>query len=146
MTAYTQRRHLQYATTQLYDLVADVKAYPEFLPWVKEVDVHQRKDHSIFVSMTVADGPLRRRFSTMAVLDRPHRIEISSYDPIFVRFEQQWTFETANEGGTNVEYHVDFKFRSRILSMLMRESLADRAAATMAAFERRAHQFCGHQV
>jgi len=146
MTAYTQRRHLQYPATQLFDLVADVKAYPEFLPWVKEVDVHQRKEHSIFVSMTVADGPLRRRFSTMAVLDRPHRIAISSYDPIFDRFEQRWTFEQASEGGTNVEYHVDFTFRSRILQMLMRTSFADRAAATMAAFQRRAHQLCGRQV
>jgi len=145
MTAYTQRRHLQHATTQLFDLVADVKAYPEFLPWVKEVDVHERKDHSIFVSMTVADGPLRRRFSTMAVLDRPHRIEISSYDPIFDRFEQRWTFETASEGGTNVEYHVDFKFRSRVLQMLMGKSFAGRAMATMSAFERQAHRLYGGQ-
>jgi coenzyme Q-binding protein COQ10 len=145
MTACTQRRHLQYATTQLFDLVADVEAYPEFLPWVKEVDVHQRKDHSIFVSMTVADGPLRRRFSTMAVLDRPHRIEISSCDPIFDRFEQRWTFEPATNGGTNVEYHVDFKFRSRVLQMLMGKSFASRAIATMSAFERQAHRLYGGQ-
>ncbi len=145
MTAYTQRRHLQYATTQLFDLVADVKAYPEFLRWVKEVDVHQRKDHSIFVSMTVADGPLRRRFSTMAVLDRPHRIEITSYDPLFDCFEQRWTFEPATNGGTNVEYHVDFKFRSRVLQMLMGRSFAGRAMATMSAFERQAHRLYGGQ-
>jgi len=143
MTAYTQRQHLQYTAPQLFDLVADVERYPEFMPWVIDAHVRERKDHTILVGMTVGAGPLRKRFSTVAVLDRPHRIDISSHDPMFDRFEQRWTFEPVIGGGTSVEYHVDFKFRSRVLQMLMGAAFDDRAAATMAAYKRRAHRLYG---
>ena len=55
---------------------------------------------------------LRKQFTTKALLDRPHRVEINSYDPMFERFEQIWTFEPAAEGGTNIEYRVDIRFKS----------------------------------
>ena len=140
MSAYTERQHLPYAAPQLFDLVADVERYPEFMPWVIEAHIRCRKDHTIITDMTVGVGAFRKRFSTIAVLDRPHRIDISSRDSMFDRFEQGWTFEPAAEGGTNVEYHVDFKFRSLVLQMLMGALFADRAVATMSAYTRRAHR------
>ncbi len=143
MTAYTQRRHLKYAAPQLFDLVADVERYPEFLPWVIAARIRHRTDSTMLVDMTIGAGPLRKRFSTAAVLHRPHRIDISSHDPLFDRFEQRWTFEPATSGGTNVEYHVDFTFRSRVLQMLIAKSFAGRAIATMSAFVRQAHRLYG---
>jgi coenzyme Q-binding protein COQ10 len=95
------------------------------------------------VEMTVAAGPLRRRFSTIAMLDRPHRIDIISRDPMFDLFEQHWIFQPMAEGDTNVEYRVDFKFRSRVLQVLMTAAYASQAAATMSAFIRRAHRIYG---
>jgi coenzyme Q-binding protein COQ10 len=145
MTAYTQHQHLRYTAPQLFDLVADVERYPEFMPWVIDAHIQHRKDHTILAEMTVAAGPLRKRFSSVGVLDRPHRIEISSRDPMFDRFEQRWTFEPATEGGTNIEYHIDFKLQSRVLQLLMRGSFADRAIATMSAFKHRAHRLYGGQ-
>ena len=143
MGAHTERRHLIYTAPQLFDLVADVERYPEFLPWVLEARIRHRTDSMMLVDMTIGAGPLRKRFSTAAALHRPHRIDISSYDPLFDRFEQRWTFEPATSGGTNVEYHVDFRFRSRLLQMLMRKSFAGRAIATMSAFERQVHRVYG---
>ena len=143
MTAYTQHQHLKYSPTQLFDLVADVECYPEFMPWVIGARIQRREDHTIMVDMTIAAGPLRKRFSTVASLARPHRIDIGSRDPMFDRFEQRWTFEPATSGGANVEYHVDFKFRSRVLQQLLGASLADRAVATMSAFKHRAHRLYG---
>ena len=140
MTAYTQREHLKYTASQLFALVADVERYPEFMPWVIDAHIQNRKDHTILVDMTIAAGLLRKRFSTVAVLDRPHKIDISSRDPLFDRFGQQWSFKPATEGGTNLEYHVDLKFRSRVLEMLMGASFVDRAVATMSAFEHQAHK------
>jgi len=87
MTAYTQRRHLKYTAPQLFDLVADVERYPQFLPWVTEARIRYRQDHTILVDMTMRLGPLRKRFSTVGLLHRPNRIDISSYDPLFDRFE-----------------------------------------------------------
>ncbi len=143
MTAYTQRRHLKYTAPQLFDLVADVERYPQFLPWVTEARIRYRQDHTILVDMTMRLGPLRKRFSTVGLLHRPHRIDISSFDPLFDCFEQRWTFEPATDGGTNVEYHVDFKFRSRLLQMLTAKSFADRAMTMMSAFERQALRLYG---
>ena len=145
MAAPTERQHLAYTAPQLFDLVADVERYPEFLPWVIEARIRHRTDSAMLVDMTIRAGPLRKRFSTAAALHRPHRIDISSCDPLFDRFEQRWTFEPATNGGTNVEYHVDFKFRSRVLQMLMGKSFAGRAMATMSAFERQAHRLYGGQ-
>ena len=142
---YTQRQHLKYTAPQLFDLVADVGRYPEFLPWVIEARVRRRIDHTVLVDMTMGVGALRRRFSTVAVLHRPHRIDISSGDPLFRRFEQRWTFEPAVEGGTDVEYRVDFQFRSRRLQLLIAASLAERVRLGMVAFERQARRVYGGQ-
>jgi coenzyme Q-binding protein COQ10 len=143
MSAYAERQHLPYAAPQLFDLVADVERYPEFMPWVFEARVCRRRDRTIVVAMTVGVGPLRKRFLTIAALDRPHRIDIRSGDSMFDRFEQRWTFEPAAEGATNVEYHVVFEFRSRVLQTLMGASFADQATATMSAFRHRAHRLYG---
>lgn len=140
MSVYIARQHLPYTAPQLFDLVADIERYPEFMPWVIELRARERKDHTILVDMTVGTGPLRKQFSTSAVLHRPHRIDITSRDPMFDRFEQRWTFEPAPDGCTNVEYHVAFRFRSRVLQMLMGTSFADQAAATISAFRHRAKQ------
>ncbi len=143
MTAFTECQHLKYTTVQLFDLVADVERYPEFLPWVIEARIRHRTDITMLVDMTIAAGPLRKQFSTAAVLHRPHRIDISSSDPLFDRFEERWTFGPGAHGGTNVEYHVDFQFRSRVLQMLMAKSFARRAVATMSAFDGQAHRLYG---
>jgi coenzyme Q-binding protein COQ10 len=143
MSTYAERQHLPYAAQQLFDLVANVERYPEFMPWVIEARVRYRRDRTIVVEMTVGAGPLRKRFSTIATLDRPDRIDIISSDSMFDRFEQRWTFEPAAEGGTNVEYHVVFEFRSRMLRKLMGASFSDQAIATMSAFKRRAHRLYG---
>ena len=143
MSAYIERQHLPYAAPQLFDLVANVERYPQFMPWVIEARVRHRRDRKIAVEMTVGVGPLRKRFSTIATLDRPHRIDITSRDSMFDRFEQRWTFESAAEGGTNVEYHVVFEFRSLMLQTLMGASFPDQTSATMSAFKRRARWLYG---
>jgi coenzyme Q-binding protein COQ10 len=143
MTNHTERLHLNYEATQLFDLVADVERYPEFLPWVIAARIHRRKDQTVWVDMTMGTNFLRRRFSTVAQLDRPRRIEISGHDPLFEFFEQRWSFDAAAAGGTNVEYRVDYQFQSRLLQALIGASFADRARAMVAAFKRRARQLYG---
>jgi len=145
MSAFTQRQHLNFSAAQLFDLVADVERYPKFMPWVTASRVRHRRDNVMFVEMTVSAGPLRRQFSTVGVLHRPQRIDITSADPIFDRFEQHWLFEPARDDGTDVDYRVDVALRSRILQALLGASFADQAARTMTAFTRRAQQLYNGQ-
>jgi coenzyme Q-binding protein COQ10 len=143
MTNHSERIYLKYSTTQLFDLVADVERYPEFLPWVIAARIHRRKDQTIWTEMTMGTNFLRRHFSTVAFLDRPRRIKISGHDPMFETFEQHWNFDAAADGGTNVEYSVEYKFRSRFLQMLIGASFADRTRTMVEAFKRRARQLYG---
>ncbi len=143
MSVYAERQHLPYPAPRLFDMVADVERYPEFLPWVVEARILRRDNQRVLVDMTVRAGPLRQRFSSTGTLDRPHRIDISSNDPLFEQFDQRWTFVSATGGGAEVEYRAEFKFRSRVLQVLMGAALSDRAAATISAFKRRAHQLYG---
>ena len=143
MVNRTERVHLKYTAAQLFDLVADVERYPEFLPWVIAARIYRRHEQTLWVDMTIAKGFIRKRFSTIALLDRPHRITINSHDPLFERFEQKWIFQSAVNGGTNIEYQVDFKFRSGLLQRLIGPSFSDRAAVMVKAFSLRARRLYG---
>jgi len=138
-----ERAHSSYTEVQVFDLVADVESYPQFLPWVIEARVMRRHDSTVWVTMTMGTRLLRRQFATVAKLERPHRIDIVSHDPMFERFEQRWTFMPAAGGGTDIEYRTDFRFRSGLLQALIGGSLAERAPAMMRAFKERARKLYG---
>ena len=138
-----ERTHVNHTPAQLFDLVADVERFPEFLPWVVAAHVRRRDAQTLWTDMTMGTRFIRRQFSTVAHLDRPHRIDISSHDPMFERFEQKWTFEPDSKGGTTVEYRVDFKFRSRVLQRLIGASFSDRAVEMIHAFRHRARVIYG---
>jgi len=140
---HIERHHSKHTPEQLFDLVADVDRYPEFLPGVVDARVIGRQGSTIRVEMAMGTGFLRKRFTTVALLDRPHRIEISSADPLFDCFEQVWTFEPAVTGGTDIEYRVDFKFKSNILQVLIGASFSERTKTVVQAFIRRAHRLYG---
>jgi len=140
---HVERHHSKHTPAQLFDLVADVARYPEFLPWVIDARVTGRQDSTVWVEMTMGMGFLRKRFTTVALLQRPQRIEINSHDPMFDRFKQVWTFGPAAEGGTNIEYRVDFQLKSSILQALVGASLAERSKTMVVAFARRAQRLYG---
>jgi len=143
MAIYRHKLRLKYSAAQLFDLVADVERYPEFMPWTIMTRVRRRTDRMIWTDLTIGTGFIRKQFSTVATLERPHRIAITSRDPLFERFEQKWTFEDLPEGGTDVEYYTEFQFRSFLLQTLMNVAFADRAAAIVWAYTRRAHRLYG---
>jgi coenzyme Q-binding protein COQ10 len=145
MTTFVKRRLLPFTAVQLFDLVADVDRYPEFMPWVVHSRMRRSHDDTFDVDMTIAAGPIRKSFSTRGTLCRPRRIDITSNDPLFKWYRQSWIFEPLPAGGTNVECHLDFKLRSRLLQMLMAASLIDRTAATLGAFKDRARRLYSDQ-
>ena len=143
MATYSHRARLKYTPEQLFDLVAGVEKYPEFIPWMIATRVRRRTDEAIWTDLTVGTGFLRKQFSTIARLDRPHGMTISSHDPMFERFEQKWTFDQLAEGGTDTRYHVDFRFKSLLLQTLMDVGFADRASTIVTAYIRRARRLYG---
>jgi coenzyme Q-binding protein COQ10 len=142
MPQYTERCQLPYTPEQLFDLVADVEKYPEFIPSVTAVHVRRREGDKVWLDMAVAVGALGKRFSSVATLERPRRIEIRSEDALFDRYEQRWTFDRRPDG-TKVTFDVDFEFRSRLLQLIMGALLRDAARSMVRAFTGRAGRIYG---
>lgn len=143
MTAYTEQRHLHYTASQLFDLVADIERYPDFLPWVADAGVVRREENRVWVDLTIGTGFIRKRFASEAVLDRPKRIDITSHDRLFEYFEQNWLFEPAANGGTIVGCRIAVRLRSPLLQAVMGAQFDDAATVLVDAFRHRARQVYG---
>ncbi|MGO8865569.1 MAG: type II toxin-antitoxin system RatA family toxin [Alphaproteobacteria bacterium] len=145
MPSHRERRQLPYCARRLFDLVADVEKYPEFIEWFVAVRIRRREGNVLEVDQVVRFKGLRARFVTRAVLDPPRRIEIACQEPPFKRFDQLWTFLPAPKGGTIVEYASTLELSSSLLQHAMQALFDERqvAVATVDALARRAQQIYG---
>lgn len=145
MSCHNERRQLPYLPTQLFDLVADVEKYPEFIEWFVAVRIRRRDGDVLEVDQIVRFKGMRARFMTRAVLDRPREIAIASSDPPFRRFDQRWTFRPLGATATDVAYESSLELRSPLLQHAMQALFDERqvATATVDAFARRARRIYG---
>jgi coenzyme Q-binding protein COQ10 len=143
MPRHSETRHLPYTPEQLFDLVADVERYSEFLPWVVAVRIRSASDKEIIADLVVGFSAFKERFTSRVTLDKPHRIHVDYIEGPLKYLRNEWRFDAAPDGGTNLYFSVDFAFRSRIFQALAGE-MFDRAFRRMTdAFERRAAALYG---
>jgi coenzyme Q-binding protein COQ10 len=143
MPRHSETRHLPYTPEQLFNLVADVERYNEFLPWVVAVRIRSASDKEIVADLVVGFSAFKERFTSRVTLDKPRRIHVEYIDGPLKYLHNEWRFDPAPEGGTNLFFSVDFAFRSRIFQALAGE-MFDRALRRMTdAFERRASALYG---
>jgi coenzyme Q-binding protein COQ10 len=138
MPRHSETRHLPYTPEQLFDLVADVKDYNQFLPWVVAVRVRSSSEKETVADLVVGFNAFKERFTSRVVKDRPHRICVDYVEGPLKYLHNEWEFDRAADGGTNLHFAVDFAFRSRLFETLA-GSMFDRALRRMTnAFEQRA--------
>ncbi|MBY0393706.1 MAG: type II toxin-antitoxin system RatA family toxin [Novosphingobium sp.] len=143
MPVINQQRHLQWSAEEMYDLVADVKRYPEFLPWVVATRIKSDSETEMVADMMVGFSALREKFTSRVHKDRPHRIAVEYLDGPLKRLSNTWHFNVAEDGGCVIDFNVDFTFRSAFFEKLAGQYL-DRAFRKMvAAFETRAEKLYG---
>src|SRR5690349_5672217 len=143
MPRHSETRHLPYSPEQLFDLVADVARYDEFLPWVVAVRIRSASASEVVADLVVGFNAFKERFTSKVALDRPQRIVVDYIEGPLKYLRNEWTFDAAPEGGTNVHFSVDFAFRSRIFEALAGQ-MFDRALRRMTgAFETRAAALYG---
>jgi coenzyme Q-binding protein COQ10 len=135
---HVERYHSDHTPAQLFDLIADVEQYPQFVPWVVAAKVVSRRHETIRTELTMGTSVFNKRFTTIAQLEFPHRMEINSYDPLFERFQQVWAFAPTAEGGTDIEYRLDLELKSKVLQLLVSTSFAEGIEAMVKAYMRRA--------
>ncbi|MDP8994415.1 MAG: type II toxin-antitoxin system RatA family toxin [Pseudomonadota bacterium] len=143
MPRHTETRNLPYTLEQLFDLVADVGRYQEFLPWVAATRVRSNSDTEMIADLVVGFRALKETFTSRVRKRRPHEIEIDYIEGPLKYLHNSWRFAPDGKGGTEVRFCVDFAFRSRIFEALAGQ-MFDRALRRMiGAFETRAHQLYG---
>lgn len=149
MPKFDTTRSVAHSPQDMYALVADIEKYPEFLPLCEGLAVRQRKqkgDRTLLVAdMTVGYKAVRETF-TSQVLMRPDEmiIDVKYIDGPFRYLDNRWVFTAGKNNGCEVEFSIDYEFKSRMLSVLM-GSMFDRAFHMFSeAFERRADEIYGH--
>ncbi len=139
MPKHSENRHLPYTPEQLFDLVADVRRYPDFLPWVVAVRVRSDSEAETVADLAVGFRALKETFTSRVIKQRPHEIEIDYVEGPLKYLHNNWKFESDGQGGTNIHFAVDFAFKSRMFEMLAGQ-MFDRALRKMiGAFCDRAH-------
>ena len=134
---------LPYTAAQMFDLVADVGRYAEFLPWVVATRVKSDTDSEMIADMLVGFKSLREKFTSRVVKHRPSQIEVIYVDGPMRDLDNVWSFRELPEGGCEVDFCVDFSFRNKMFEMMAGQYF-DRAFRKMvAAFEERAHALYG---
>ncbi len=141
-------RRLPYEPDALFRLVADVDAYPQFLPWVSAMRTWNRTApvqgvSTLDAEATVGFAFVRETFATRVRLDEPNRtIEVSLLYGPFRKLRNVWRFSPA-EAGSQVEFEIDFEFKSRLLDALLAANVRQAADRLMHCFEARAKQLYG---
>ena len=137
MPTHAERQILPYQPEQLFDLVADVARYPEFLPWCVAARVRSRADHEVIADMTNGYGPFRESFTSRVVPHRPNRIDVHYEKGPFKYLNNHWQF-LPHADGTEVDFYVDFEFNSRILQAAIGVVFNEAVRRMVGAFNKRA--------
>ena len=140
MPRHVERRVFAFPQEEIFDLVADVEAYPEFLPWCLGVRVTDRSETSLDADMLIGFKMFREKWGSHVILDRESfKIIVRYTHGPFRHLENSWRF-LAHKGGCEVDFFLDFEFRSRILEKAIGNLFADAVYRMVVAFEVRANQ------
>ena len=142
MPRHSETKHLPYTPEQLFELVADVRRYDEFLPWVTAVRVRSSSETEMVADLIVGFKALKETFTSRVKKTRPSEIEIDYVEGPLKFLHNHWKFRTV-PGGSEVDFCVDFAFRNRIFEAIAGQ-MFDRALRRMInAFEERAAELYG---
>jgi coenzyme Q-binding protein COQ10 len=137
MPTHSERRFLPHTPEQLYDLVADVEDYPNFLPWCVALRVTSRTEMEIRADMVVGFKMLREKFTSRVTLTPKTQIDVAYLDGPFSYLENRWRFLPA-DGGCEIDFFIDFELRSRLLRKVMEPLFGEAVRRMVRAFEKRA--------
>ena len=142
MPKHHEVRHLRYSCEQMFDLVADVKRYPEFLPWVTAMRVRADSATETTADMIVGFKGLRETFTSRVRKVRPESIDVDYVDGPLKYLRNNWRFVPEGEGCA-IDFTVDFQFKNRMFEMLAGQVFGAALRRMIGAFESRADALYG---
>jgi coenzyme Q-binding protein COQ10 len=145
MPTHAEKKILRYTPEQMFDLVADVRRYPEFLPWCVGARILSRDEQVLVADLTIGFKMFRETFRSRVGLDRPGHIHVTYETGPFRYLNNHWRFSAVPQG-CEVDFFVDFEFRSRILQMAIGVVFNEAVRLMVRAFERRAMALYGRST
>ena len=144
MPTHAEKRHLPYRPDQLFELVVDIEKYPEFLPWCVACRIKRREGATMIADMVIGFKMIRERFVSKVTPDHANcRIHVEYVEGPFRYLNNHWRFEPHPDGGTELDFYVDFEFRSKVLQKMMSVLFNEAVRRMVGAFETRAKQLYG---
>jgi coenzyme Q-binding protein COQ10 len=137
MPTHAEKRVLPYTPEQLFDLVADIEKYPEFLPWCIGARIRRRDGDEILADLVLGYKMFRERFTSRVVLSPKTRIDVSYSEGPFKYLTNHWIFEPVAEGCA-IDFFVDFELRSKMLQAVIGLVFNEAVQHMVGAFEKRA--------
>src|SRR5580692_704569 len=150
MPHFSSKRRALHSAQQMFELVADVERYPEFVPLCKSLKIRQRMPKPdgtevIVADMTVSFKLVRETFTSQVTLDRANlKILVEYLRGPFSNLENRWTFEPKGDNACDVGFFLSYEFKSRMLALLMGTMFDTAFARFSAAFEKRADAIYGN--
>ncbi|MBF0892143.1 type II toxin-antitoxin system RatA family toxin [Gluconobacter sp. LMG 1744] len=144
MPTHAEQRLIAYTPDQLFDLVADVEKYPQFLPWCVKASIRTQTEQELVADLTIGFGPFRETFTSRVTLERPSRIRVRYEKGPFRYLNNVWTF-SPDPRGCLVDFFVDFEFKSRLLQNAMGVVFNEGVRLMVSAFIKRARDIYGAQ-
>jgi coenzyme Q-binding protein COQ10 len=144
MPQFSSKRRVKHSASEMFDLVADVERYPEFVPLCNSLKIRQRTPKPdgteiVVCDMTVSFRLIREAFTSEVTLDRANlKILVKYLRGPFSNMENRWTFEPKSDHACDVGFYISYEFRSRLLAMLMGTMFDTAFQRFAAAFEKRA--------
>ncbi len=142
MPKHTETRHLPYSPEQMFDLVADVRRYPEFLPWVSAMRVRSDSETETLADMIVGFKGLRETFTSRVEKTRPTDLSVDYVDGPLKYLRNDWHF-LPTETGCAVDFTVDFAFKNRMFELIAGQVFGSALRKMIGAFETRAAELYG---
>jgi coenzyme Q-binding protein COQ10 len=144
MPRFSSKRRVRHTAQQMFDLVADVERYPEFVPLCQSLKIRQRTPQAdgteiVVADMTVSFKLLRESFTSRVTLDHANlKILVEYLKGPFSNLENRWTFEARSETDCDVGFFLAYEFKSRMLALLMGTMFDTAFQRFASAFEKRA--------
>lgn len=143
MPTHAEKRAVPFSPQQLFDLVADVQRYPEFLPWCVGARIRKREGNLIVADLVIGYKMIRERFTSKVTLSpERNRIDVEYADGPFKYLNNHWVFEP-HDGGCMIDFYVDFEFKSRMLQKIIEVFFNEAVRRMVTAFESRAYELYG---
>lgn len=145
MPTHAETKTLPYTPEQMFDLVADIDRYPEFLPWCLEARVWKQEGNVISADLVIGYKLFRERFTSQVTLERPNLIRVEYTKGPLKYLSNTWRFLPSNPNACVINFFVDFEFRNPVFQKVMGVFFGEIVKRMVSAFEARARQLYGAQ-